>query len=66
MLVSVSKDLSYARILNMSKQYESLTELIPVMEKDIYGGWNMQQKGDGTSDNPYVMPHASFTSMDEL
>ena len=45
----------------MSKQYESLTELIPVMEKDIYGGWNMQQKGDGTPDNPYVMPHVSFT-----
>lgn len=45
----------------MSKQYESLTKLIPEMEKDIYGEWNLPMKGEGTKDNPYIMPHVSFT-----
>lgn len=45
----------------MSKQYEALTRLIPEMEKDIYGEWNFEKKGEGTKENPYTMPHVSFS-----
>lgn len=45
----------------MSKQYESLTKLIPEMEKDIFGEWNLEKEGECTEENTSIMPYVSFT-----
>lgn len=45
----------------MIKRYESLTNLIPALEKDFYGGWNVHQDGDGTAEKPFIVPYVSYT-----
>ncbi len=45
----------------MSKQFESVTRLIPALEKDFYGYWNYSDEGDGSAERPFMMPHVSFS-----
>ena len=40
--------------------YESLTVLIPDLEKGEYGKWT-EQKGDGTPENPYTFCYIEYS-----
>ena len=47
----------------MSKEYESLTALIPKLEESSMGEWIIDKKNDGTPEHPIHMP---FVHYDEV
>lgn len=42
--------------------YESLTQLIPVLDEDGYGTWIVDHKSKGTLEDPIQMPFVGYSS----
>ena len=45
------------------KQFEKLTQYIPLIENDEIGYWYIDRENDGTSEHPIQFPFVVFSEM---